>query len=1371
MKKKSAISILIATLVSVIIFGLLGCNDKNETLTDNIVANCDYYDVWDGSEASGFKYGDGTVTNPYQISTGAELAYFAKLINEGNKDYNKACFCLVNSIDLNGQKWTPIGSATYDPYSYPNVWKNQRPFYGVFNGKNCIIKNYEIANKGQMIGFFGYIKNATIKNIGLHNFSIVARGSNNKYVGGLVGRCNESTIKNCFVSGEINCSNGSNTYVGGLTGTSTGEINNCFSIGSIIVRSSDIWSGGLVGSNYSELTNSYSKCQIESMATSGTVYSGGLVGGNGTLIKNCYTISDVKAAAPYDSCVGGLVGYTDNNIENSYAIGNINASVSQTWISVGGLIGEKSDNVNLTNCYRCNSQQISVDAKTKKTNELGNVVSIQEIKSNTFQAGLGFGNAWVLKNNEHPSVKGLPITYTVEYSELNAHTSYIALDVFKAEVFEKDGYVFNGWSLDDELVTDNNGNFVQSFKLSSDITLKPKHSVKDFNANFYADNELIKSVTFTIEDDIIDEPNVPSKNGYSGEWESYTISANDITINAKYEPIEYSITYNDEGALNNNTTKYTVESSSFELNAVSKTGYTFDGWYLDIEYTQPIQKIEKGTFGDLLVFAKFIANEYKLKLDSNGGTIYENQEIRYGNQYQLPTPLKHGYTFKGWKIYGTFITDNLGNSLSEWDYTYTQTATAQWEIVEYAINYYNCKTAVNSNSFSYTIEDENFNLQPLELSGYEFMGWFSDEELEKEIKCVDTSEATSYDIFASWSIIQYNIVYANTKGFDNPNPITYTVETDTIDLADIGIDGYTFCGWFNGDSKIESVPIGTTGDINLSARWNDQNYIIELTGCDADVWDGEAIAGDFYGGNGTFDNPYIINSAAQFIYFIKSTNTFKSKYIELYNSIDLNSVILKSGKQNFAGHFNGNNFSVLNVVIEQATTSTLGLFNTLSGDGSITNLDVNITINSAINGATVGGIAGKVLGSSSDDSFVISHVSVSGDINVKYNSGPSSLVGGGAFGAVKYAVIDTVDANVNVDVRNETTSSKSGYGLVNYTDCFGKKGTTGAYYTFAGGFVGQIIESIIDNSKAKGSVKSIITRTNTSNVIGTNEGYDRRSFCGGFAGLAGNNTFQNSYAISALQAKAIVYNYYASTSSFRCHSLSWVYCGGFIGSTTDGNSYDYGNSKANYCYFDGTIDCYSYAEAAGDPQSSGNTMYNYERSYVYCGGFCARESSTLANNCSAKASVSIYSSVKNNVTTINNDWSTVIFYGFSYSYYNTNNRYYIYSLNINANTSSPNSVQSKYDNVISSGNSNIFSYFTDWEIIDGRYELTYEHKTIIEVSYGGDFILPTPDSESFLGWFAIINGKEEQVTDRNGNSLQNSALLSSTIEVYPKYAP
>ena len=87
-------------------------------------------DVWDGTVAEGFAAGSGTEADPYLIATGAQLAYLAKSVNEGNA-YSGKVIALAADVDLNDREWTPIGNGN-------------APFEGIFDGKGHVIQHLSI---------------------------------------------------------------------------------------------------------------------------------------------------------------------------------------------------------------------------------------------------------------------------------------------------------------------------------------------------------------------------------------------------------------------------------------------------------------------------------------------------------------------------------------------------------------------------------------------------------------------------------------------------------------------------------------------------------------------------------------------------------------------------------------------------------------------------------------------------------------------------------------------------------------------------------------------------------------------------------------------------------------------------------------------------------------------------------------------------------------------------------------------------------------------------------------------------------------------------------------------------------------------------
>lgn len=100
--------------------------------------------------------------------------------------------------------------------------------------------------------------------------------------------------------------------------------------------------------------------------------------------------------------------------------------------------------------------------------------------------------------------------------------------------------------------------------------------------------------------------------------------------------------------------------------------------------------------------------------------------------------------------------------------------------------------------------------------GYRLDGW------DKEFDFV-TSNMT---VTAQWELIPYGIRYELNGGTNAPeNPDRYTVETETVTLADASRTGYTFAGWYSDEEltqQVTEITKGTTGDITLYAKWTEE---------------------------------------------------------------------------------------------------------------------------------------------------------------------------------------------------------------------------------------------------------------------------------------------------------------------------------------------------------------------------------------------------------------------------------------------------------------------------------------------------------------------------------------------------------------------
>ena len=183
----------------------------------------------------------------------------------------------------------------------------------------------------------------------------------------------------------------------------------------------------------------------------------------------------------------------------------------------------------------------------------------------------------------------------------------------------KSGYTFDGWYTDTALRTPFDFEAYAANNERGDIVVYGKWEVNTYTATFMVGGNIIEEMRFDADDMYVDEPDVPQRTGYTGEWEDYEIKAEDLTINAVYTPITYNITYeNTLGAVNTNPATYNIESA-ITLSDITSLGYTFEGWYTDETFEEQVDFISEGSLGDLELFAKWTPMEYSVNYVLDGG--------------------------------------------------------------------------------------------------------------------------------------------------------------------------------------------------------------------------------------------------------------------------------------------------------------------------------------------------------------------------------------------------------------------------------------------------------------------------------------------------------------------------------------------------------------------------------------------------------------------------------------------------------------------------------------------------------------------------------------------------------------------------------
>jgi len=274
----------------------------------------------------------------------------------------------------------------------------------------------------------------------------------------------------------------------------------------------------------------------------------------------------------------------------------------------------------------------------------------------------------------------------------------------------------------------------------------------------------------------------------------------DVTkLTVQWTAPTYTVTLNaGDGTINSgNVTSYTYGVGATLPTDVTRTGYTFKGWYDNENLTgSPVTAISNTETGNKEYWAKWEINQYTITFDTVGGSTVASITQDYGTPITAPAdPTREGYTFIGWdkEIPSTMPAENV-------------TVTAKWVVNQYTITF---DTAGGSAVASITQDYGTAIAAPADPTreGYTFIGW------DKAIPA--TMPAENMIITANWKVNQYTITF-DSNGGSEIAPITQDYGTAITAPANPTREGYTFIGW---DKAIPSTM--PAENMIITAKWRD----------------------------------------------------------------------------------------------------------------------------------------------------------------------------------------------------------------------------------------------------------------------------------------------------------------------------------------------------------------------------------------------------------------------------------------------------------------------------------------------------------------------------------------------------------------------
>lgn len=281
------------------------------------------------------------------------------------------------------------------------------------------------------------------------------------------------------------------------------------------------------------------------------------------------------------------------------------------------------------------------------------------------------------------------------------------------------------------------------------------------------------------------------------------------------------------------------------LPTVSRTGYTFVGWFDTSAASGGTQATTTTKVtGTKTWYARWSINSYTFTFDKNGGntpsstTITKEYNTAIGT---LPTCTRNAdntytYTFAGW--FDTSSSSGGTQLTTATKVTSNKTWYARWTPTykNYTVTWDGNGGTPSKSSSSFHYNDALGTLPTATRTGYTFKGWSTSKTGTVNVSTT-TKVTANVTYYAVWTINSYTWTFdANGGTGDTTKTLNYNATLSTLPTASrasTAANNYTFAGWFDTDASTGGTQLTTstkcTGNKTWYARWTASTRQYKLT--------------------------------------------------------------------------------------------------------------------------------------------------------------------------------------------------------------------------------------------------------------------------------------------------------------------------------------------------------------------------------------------------------------------------------------------------------------------------------------------------------------------------------------------------------------